>query len=631
MKHFLKSGVLNRIIFAVLIQYNICLAQKPVQSNFFVNSGNENHFSYQISEIQEQDDLTLKLMMGYQGWFLCKGDGSDPNDWRHWFQSTSMPTAAQLHIDMWPAMDEYLKSYATSMTYNDGSAARLFSSHDSSTTDLHFKWMKDYNIYGIYLQRFLNEAVNDIRFFNARNNVLKNVLNASQKYERHFAVMYDLSGTPDDGQLFDKLINDWEYLVDTYNITDNPYYVKQSNLPVLAIWGIGFPDRGLNPETFMSILDYFHSTADSQYRAFIVGGVPGFWRTLNGDAASDSGWLDVYHSLDMISPWTVGRYYSNQGADDWKAQRIIPDLADCDSNGVEYMPVIWPGFSWYNMHDGSTPFNEIPRNGGNFYWHQAYNAISSGARFLYVAMFDEVDEGTAMFKLTPFKEGAPVEGSFVTLDNDGFHLPDDWYLQLASETQKMLEGSVSLTSEIPVTSPIVPVTGVTLDTSIIFLNEGEYRELIPTVSPADATFDSVFWESGDTSVAKVDSRGLIKAVKKGYATIIVKTLDGGKTASCVINVISIPSSVVQNGTEQTLRISPVPATDHIFLDYDLKNPSVIDINMYSTNGSLLKSLHSNSEYGSQSLRLDISGLQSGLYILSFLTKDFSAVKKLIVQ
>ena len=75
---------------------------------------------------------------------------------------------------------------------------------------------------------------------------------------------------------------------------------------------------------------------------------------MNGDAASDSGWLDVYHSLDMISPWTVGRYYSNQGADDWKAQRIIPDLADCDSNGVEYMPVII-------MSDDTVPLEPPPQ------------------------------------------------------------------------------------------------------------------------------------------------------------------------------------------------------------------------------------------------------------------------------
>ncbi len=55
---------------------------------------------------------------------------------------------------------------------------------------------------------------------------------------------------------------------------------------------------------------------------------------------------------------------------------------------------------------------------------------------LYGAMFDEVNEGTAMFKMLPNKKEAPVQGvppenSFVTLDADGCHLPSDWYMRLA--------------------------------------------------------------------------------------------------------------------------------------------------------------------------------------------------------
>ena len=64
------------------------------------------------------------------------------------------------------------------------------------------------------------------------------------------------------------------------------------------------------------------------------------------------------------------------------------------------MPVIFPGFSWHNLK-ATLPLNQIPRNGGTFYWRQVYNAISAGCTMLYGAMFDEVDEGTAMFKMAP--------------------------------------------------------------------------------------------------------------------------------------------------------------------------------------------------------------------------------------
>ena len=47
---------------------------------------------------------------------------------------------------------------------------------------------------------------------------------------------------------------------------------------------------------------------------------------------------------------------------------------------------------------------------------------------------------------------------------------------------------------------------------------------------------AVKWSSGRKAVATVNSTGLVKAVKKGTATITVKTADGGKTATCKVTV-----------------------------------------------------------------------------------------------
>ena len=58
---------------------------------------------------------------------------------------------------------------------------------------------------------------------------------------------------------------------------------------------------------------------------------------------------------------------------------------------------------------------------------------------LYGAMFDEVDEGTAMFKLATTAQEAPAAASIVTLDADGEALPSDWYLQLSREAQVRLQ------------------------------------------------------------------------------------------------------------------------------------------------------------------------------------------------
>src|SRR5260370_27991284 len=86
--------------------------------------------------------------------------------------------------------------------------------------------------------------------------------------------------------------------------------------------------------------------------------------------------------------------------------RIVPDLAATIANNQMYMPVIFPGFSWYNLNRGAAQ-NQIPRNGGNFLWRQAYNARRAGADILKIAMFDEVHEGPADFKVAPRPRAAP--------------------------------------------------------------------------------------------------------------------------------------------------------------------------------------------------------------------------------
>ncbi|MFM9825276.1 hypothetical protein, partial [Flavobacterium sp.] len=403
-----------------------------------------------------QNQLDYKVMMGYQGWFLAPGDGSTTNNpWNHWFRggTTATPDPANLTVDMWPDMSEYTDKFNTNMTYADGSNAQLFSSYSLSTTRKHFEWMRDYNVHGIYLQRFLTSVeTQGSPLFKAKNKVLENVITSAAAYNRKYAVMYDVSGVTD-ATMYAKIVADWEYLVNTYDILNKPEYVKQNGKPVVAIWGIGFKDRGLTSATSKAIIDYFKTNAAPKYRAYVMGGVPEGWRTRSGASETGTDWSAVYNSLDMISPWSVGRYSTNSGADTFKTNNIVPDLAECNKNVVDYMPVIWPGFSWRNLNNKT--LNQIKRNGGQFYWRQAYNAVQAGVKFIYVAMFDEVDEGTAMFKITETKAKLPVQAQdrLVSLDIDGVNLPSDWYLKLADQTQKMLDGTISSTSNIPILTP----------------------------------------------------------------------------------------------------------------------------------------------------------------------------------
>ena len=100
----------------------------------------------------------------------------------------------------------------------------------------------------------------------------------------------------------------------------------------------------------------------------------------------------------------------------------------------------------------------------------------------------------------------------------------------------------------------VNVTGVTVNPTSLSLVEGESGDLTATVSPSNADNASVTWDSSDKSVATV-SNGKVTAVKAGSATITVKTVDGGFTASCAVTVsakVIDVSSVSLSKTELTL-------------------------------------------------------------------------------
>jgi hypothetical protein len=49
-------------------------------------------------------DMQAKILVGYQGWFRCPGDGSPRNSWSHWSQG--VPSPETLSIDLYPDVRE---------------------------------------------------------------------------------------------------------------------------------------------------------------------------------------------------------------------------------------------------------------------------------------------------------------------------------------------------------------------------------------------------------------------------------------------------------------------------------------------------------------------------------------------
>jgi len=276
------------------------------------------------------------------------------------------------------------------------------------------------------------------------------VMKSCEKYERVFAFEFCIQQNED--YWVEVIKNDWMHLVDDLNVTLNPYYLKHKGRPLVGIYGIGFDMYSYaTPEEAQELIDWFHTGAPEKYRATIMVGVPESWRT-------DADYIDFYSTVDVIKPWSVGRYSDEGSADNFLNQYILPDKDYCDDHQIDYLPVIWPGFSWYNLQrDGEYQKNAYPREGGDFYWRQSYNVNKADVNMIFIAMYDEVDEGTAMYKIEPHQENAPTTGFWVTLDADGYDLPSDWYLRLASETGRTLREEVLNDYDLPAVPNVLSI------------------------------------------------------------------------------------------------------------------------------------------------------------------------------
>ena len=100
-------------------------------------------------------------MAGYQGWFNTPGDGAGRN-WHHYEKGRRFEPG-WCTIDLWPEVDEYPQLYETAFRFEDGTPAYVPSPYDKSTVDVHFRWMKEYGLDGVFLQRFIAEIANPSR------------------------------------------------------------------------------------------------------------------------------------------------------------------------------------------------------------------------------------------------------------------------------------------------------------------------------------------------------------------------------------------------------------------------------------------------------------------------------------
>jgi hypothetical protein len=393
------------------------------------------------------DATTLdgKVLCGYQGWFNTPLDGAACS-FSHWGRSLENPSKSRFVVDMWPDVSEYDPNDLADvpgLVMPDGSPARLYSAFRKDPVLLHLKWMRQYGIDGVFLSRFISETT-DPRRLRHVNTVLASVREGCHREGRVWALMLDL--TMGSGATAALVMKDWKFLCDVVKVREDSRYLHENGRPVVLLWGLGFKDRPWTPEQGSELINFFKN--DPKYGGvYLIGGVDPFWRTLRGGSRTDLSWAKVYRSFDSISPWDAGRYHDDSSMDQVRREVWEGDLDELKRLKIGYMPTAFPGFSWDNLRQKPPGTTMIPRRKGEFFWRQFAIFKALGIRTAFVGMFDEVNEGTAIYKVA---NEVPVGKYFVTYEG----LPADWYLRLTGAATAMMQPDAPLSLSIPAELPL---------------------------------------------------------------------------------------------------------------------------------------------------------------------------------
>ncbi len=323
--------------------------------------------------------------------------------------------------------------------------------------------MRKHNIDGAWLQRFNPKAGADTEW------PLRNVSQAAAEEGRIWGVEYDVSGMAD-ATVAAKLQADWEWLTTQFDILNDPRYVREGGEPVVFIWGLAVPDRNFTTASANAVVDYFKAQG-----VHVIGGIPNSWNSLS------AAWKTRIEKYDGVLVWQ-----NNNTA----------DAAFFRNRGQDFYPHIWPGFSWANLKQlPATPLTQYTdRTGGQFYWSKGRDWINvgGGADRLFIGMFDEYDEATAVMPMTD-DPPAPSAAYGRFINNQG--KPSDWWMSLTDELKRMMFEQRTNTNTLPTVASLANRSNIGAEASVD-LGATDLTASLSRVQQAD----------GDTIVETVGGR-----------------------------------------------------------------------------------------------------------------------------
>ena len=173
---------------------------------------------------------------------------------------------------------------------------------------------------------------------------------------------------------------------------------------------------------------------------------------------------------------------------------------------------------------------------------------------------------------------------------------------------------------------IVDVTGITVtgaggQTVLAGINFGYSLQMSAAVLPANATDNTVTWSViNGTGTGSITATGLLTGTAMGMVTVKATANDG----SGVIGVLDITLEVtggINDNTTLTSSAYPNPFTNMLTVKTELNSTiSIIDI----TGKTVLSTINT-----TETIQLNLSELNKGIYILAIKNKNVKSISKLI--
>ena len=234
--------------------------------------------------------------------------------------------------------------------------------------------------------------------------------------------------------------------------------------------------------------------------------------------------------------------------------------ADVDPAGAGTVKVNGSGTSATVEANSDVTLTATANEGYRFVdWVEGDQTVSTDAIYIFTATGDRTL--TARFEKLYTVTVSPAEGGTATADKAMAAAGETITLTATPSSGyyfvewKVVSGTVSIQNN-KFTMPAgdvevqavfgLSVTNITLDKTELSLYTGNSETLTTSIEPNNATNQTVTWESSDPNVATVDN-GKVTAVAAGEAIITVTTADGGKTATCVVQVRK-PATVEASGS-----------------------------------------------------------------------------------